>query len=220
MEAIMPSIDATNRRFENESITVGCVNSPTNVTVTGDQSAIDYLKERMDRKGIFARKLPVNVAYHSVHMQSIATEYLERIRRLEPRDASASHSNTPMVFSTVEGSQLEAKSMSEPKYWVTNLVSPVRFSNALQQLIEYLQVHYKDVKSLFLEIGPTSALQRPVGDTINSMGNSKAFVYDTILRRNCSCLISCMELTGRLLVCGFWLDLVLVNCPDFDISCP
>ncbi|KAL9045279.1 MAG: hypothetical protein Q9214_001655, partial [Letrouitia sp. 1 TL-2023] len=205
MEAIMPSIDATNRLSESESIAIGCINSPNNVTVTGDRGAIDSLKKIMDEKGIFARKLPVNVAYHSAHMHSIAAEYSKRVSSLEPRDASESRSNIPVVFSSVNGSQLEAKSMSEPEYWVTNLVSPVRFSDALQKLIDYLQAQKpdnRDEENLFLEVGPTSALQRPVGDTIKHMGSSKTFGYDTILKRNWSSLISCMELVGRLRMGG------------------
>ncbi|KAL9609839.1 MAG: hypothetical protein Q9167_005427 [Letrouitia subvulpina] len=222
-EAIVPSIDVINRLSGSESLAVGCVNSPTNVTVTGDQSAIDSLKTSMDEKGVFARKLPVNVAYHSAHMQPIAAEYSRKIRDLEQRHASESRAKIPVVFSSVNGSQLEPKRMSETEYWVTNLVSPVRFSNALQQLIEYLRAQKADSgdeENLFLEIGPTSALQRPVADTIKYMGNSKAFGYDTVLKRNCSSLISCMELIGRLRVRGCDLDLLLVNNPDLETSCP
>lgn len=48
--------------------TIACVNSPSNVTVSGDVVALDALKALLDERRIFARRLKVEVAYHSPHM--------------------------------------------------------------------------------------------------------------------------------------------------------
>jgi malonyl CoA-acyl carrier protein transacylase len=49
-------------RKTGSKISVGCVNSPKNVTVTGDIAGIEALREDMEEMGIFARQLPVGVA--------------------------------------------------------------------------------------------------------------------------------------------------------------
>lgn len=67
-------------------IAVGCVNSPQNVTLTGDEVLINELKERFDARVFFARKLKVKVAYHSSQMEIIATEYGKRLRSLQPHN--------------------------------------------------------------------------------------------------------------------------------------
>ena len=46
-------------------LTVSCINSPTNITISGEESQVDLLKALLDEDGIFTRKLRVNVAYHT-----------------------------------------------------------------------------------------------------------------------------------------------------------
>lgn len=65
---------------------VGCVNSPKNVTITGDFHSIEALNRSMDQQGIFARELKVNVAYHSPHMHAVASEYSTLIHSIMPRN--------------------------------------------------------------------------------------------------------------------------------------
>ncbi|MCJ1427402.1 hypothetical protein MMC29_005305 [Sticta canariensis] len=57
------------------TIAVGCVNSPKSTTVIGDEKLVDALKTIMDQRKIFARKLAVDVDYHSAQMNGLADEY-------------------------------------------------------------------------------------------------------------------------------------------------
>ena len=74
-----------------ESLTLGkavvaCVNSPSSITISGDVSAIDELHTILEDKKIFARKLAVEVAYHSHHMNAISEEYRAALENIKTRD--------------------------------------------------------------------------------------------------------------------------------------
>jgi acyl transferase domain-containing protein len=51
----------------SEHVCVACVNSPSNVTLSGDETALAELvaKLKQERPTLFARTLPVDHAYHS-----------------------------------------------------------------------------------------------------------------------------------------------------------
>ena len=56
-------------------VVVACTNSPSSVTLAGDVEAIVTLQAVAEEKGIFARRLHVDVAYHSPHMDIVAEDY-------------------------------------------------------------------------------------------------------------------------------------------------
>ena len=64
----------------SDTAVVACVNSPSNVTVSGDSAALDRLGDLLKPSGVFARRLKVENAYHSPHMQVIAEAYLDSIK--------------------------------------------------------------------------------------------------------------------------------------------
>lgn len=60
-------------KVPENSVVVACINSPNNVTLSGDGSSIDQLLELFTAAGIFARKLRVTTAYHSPHVRRSLT---------------------------------------------------------------------------------------------------------------------------------------------------
>lgn len=106
-------------------ISVACVNSPVSTTVSGDESAIDELKQILDDLSIFNRKLKIDTAYHSHHMKKVASEYYNSISHIKAATPKASVKFYSSVTSTLKTTDFLAQ------YWVDNLVSKVRFSNAL-----------------------------------------------------------------------------------------
>jgi acyl transferase domain-containing protein len=64
-------------------VSVACINSPVSTTVSGDESAIDELKELWDEALIFNRKLKIDTAYHSHHMQKVGSKYLHSIAHIK-----------------------------------------------------------------------------------------------------------------------------------------
>lgn len=190
-------------------LAVGCINSPVNVTLTGDEDCIDMVKSLMEKKRLFARKLAVQVAYHSKTMTCIASKYAALIEDISPGTYEGRSRYTPMMFSSVTGRVVPAATLSQPQYWVENLVSKVRFSEALVATDLWSRtdrVSSNDSKSAcIIEIGPHSALRRPVKDTITGLD------YISALQNGHSSLITSLHLAGYLHCKGATLNLTAIN---------
>jgi acyl transferase domain-containing protein len=103
-------------------ITVACVNSPESTTISGDVAAFEELQAVLSEASVFNRRIKVDSAYHSYHMEVVAPSYLSSLNGLvadETRDDVA-------FFSSVTG--VRKTSGFGAEYWVSNLVSQVKFS--------------------------------------------------------------------------------------------
>lgn len=197
----------------SKSMSVACVNSPTNVTLSGNAAAIDKLHAHLEKENIFARKLKTGVAYHSPAMRQIAEEYhlcISSLESQEPRNAAT-------MISSVTGLKTSASTLSQAQYWVDNLVSPVRFADALQYLAVAAPQHDGLKKlSTFVEIGPSGALKRPVNDTLNDVSKGQAFTYLPILSKFTSAIESTLETVGRLFSIGYSVSVTEANQQNAD----
>ncbi|XXH03794.1 hypothetical protein Hte_010200 [Hypoxylon texense] len=187
-----------------KSIHVACENSPLNSTLSGPEELIDSLKSQLDHDNIFAQKLRTGVAYHSPAMQAIASEYLTMMGSLEPSDDG---DLDVIHISTVTGAIIPLDSLREPKYWVDNLVSAVKFSDAIQTLAQGLPSTVGPITD-FIEIGPHTTLRRPIRD---SMGDMNEIRYNNVLNRTRSPLLGITELVGRLFCYGHPVSITAVN---------
>ena len=216
---VKPFLEDAIAKVGHGKLSAGCVNSPKSVTITGDRDCIDALNAIMKSKGIFARKLPISVAYHSSYMQEIASEYSESIANITPRvlpiPRLASRAARSM-FSSVSGKFVPAEALSQSEYWVTNLVSQVKFSEALSQMCHYLvelRTSTKTSKDVLIEIGPHAGLQRPVKDTIEALSDVQDITYDFLLKRGESDVKNCLDCLGRLHCLGYRINFPRVNSP-------
>ncbi|CAI7652959.1 unnamed protein product [Penicillium glandicola] len=64
----------------NGKAVVACINSPSSITIAGDEAAVQEVEELATADGVFARRLKVETGYHSHHMQPIAEPYREALR--------------------------------------------------------------------------------------------------------------------------------------------
>lgn len=208
---------------------IGCINSPKNVTVSGDISCVNSLNKLMQENGVFARKLKISLAYHSPHMRAIATEYSKAIQDIEkgrPLSQNCDDFGQLRMFSSVYGSLIDPKVVCDSQYWVTNLVSTVRFSEALEQLtLDMISRRENNPATRlsqirFLEIGPHSSLRRPLQDTVSGMTGVKGFDYDSILQHGVSATETSLQAIGRLRCSGFAVDMTPMNVPQLMKSKP
>lgn len=169
-------------------LVVACVNSPTNVTVSGDKDYIKLLQTELEKESIFSRLLRVPVAYHSPHMQVVSNEYLKAIGSIE---SGYTHFARPVnMVSSVTGERISNEKLLESAYWVRNLVSPVRFLQAIHSTFRYGRPaiskkldlsHQKLIWATdILEIGPHATLSGPIRDCLKSL--SSAHVKDVTYR--------------------------------------
>ena len=83
VDEISTYFSTLEHRKDGLDVEMGCVNSPGNLTVTGDRLHMDLLQAWLAEASIFTSKLRVNVAYDSKHMLEVAHEYLDSISCLQ-----------------------------------------------------------------------------------------------------------------------------------------
>lgn len=203
---------------QESSVAVGCINSPINVTLTGSRKQIDELWRVFDNEKIFARKLAVEIAYHSKFMDPVASEYLSLLRDIKgPSNPSPkAEVNPPRVeiYSSVTGGAITLHQLREPSYWVKNLTSPVRFSEALTTMMTGGDSKIRSSNKalhLLVEIGPQAALRRPIEDTLSGIFRNDQWIFAPALKANRNDTESLLETVGLLWSCGVEVDLGTVN---------
>jgi acyl transferase domain-containing protein len=213
-------IDSVALHHGKSGLAVACINSPRNVTVSGDSDQIQTLETYAKNSKIFSRKLHVDVAYHSPHMESIAQEYLDLIQGIKPGRMG---SGSIAMISSVTGARVGLEELIKPEYWVSNMVSQVRFVTAVKTLFSGTTKksrkkidlsHRKNIHiDWLLELGPHAALQGPLRDILKELPNGTGIGYSTILTRNVPALSSCLTALGQLRCLGYGVDLDRVNYP-------
>ncbi|KAL9581646.1 MAG: hypothetical protein Q9212_003778, partial [Teloschistes hypoglaucus] len=200
-------------KFNASLVTLSCINSPSSVTVSGPVEQMDSLVTHLESQGIFARRLKVNVAYHSPQMEPIVAEYLEAMGQLE----RGSKKSKVRMMSSVSGEIVREAEVCNGRYWVKNLLSPVNFLQAMKLccilssesiVVKKLdRSHYDEVSSrLWVEIGPHSALAGPIRDILKSIGRTKDVFYCSSLVRKQPANVSFLTVAGHLWSSGFRID--------------
>ncbi|KAH9230788.1 hypothetical protein K456DRAFT_1727160 [Colletotrichum gloeosporioides 23] len=128
------AIDRVNQLGGEGTLQIACMNSADSHTVSGDAGKIEALVEMLSAEKVFARKLNVEIAYHSQYMKPMADEYLQAMGELEK--GTFRGSVEPQFYSSTVGAPIEASQLRQPAYWVKNLVSPVRFTESVTELLK------------------------------------------------------------------------------------
>ena len=195
--------------------TVACVNSPSSITVSGDASAIDELEALMKDQNVFARKLEVQVAYHSHHMALVGDEYSAAISGIKTQN----HSEIAF-YSSVTGQRADCSELG-PAYWVANMLGQVKFADSLSRLCHEATSGKKGRKrgvstpavGTLVEIGPHSALAGPIKQILQADAKLKAasITYLTALIRKSNAVKTCLELASKLVTQGYPVALSALN---------
>lgn len=186
---------------------IACYNSPSSLTISGDEPAIAELEKICEEKQVFNRRLVVDVAYHSHHMNLVAKEYRESIAYLRPPVPTDIRFHSSLHGHLIDGTELQ------PSYWVSNLTCPVRFSEALQSMLEPTGEHKHGVNML-VELGPHSALQGPIKQVLKDLGgNAPKIPYASALIRKRDAVETALELASNLFIRGADLDFNAINFP-------
>ncbi len=187
-------------------VSVACVNSPSSVTLSGDVAALEELRAILEERGVFARRLKVDVAYHSTHMNSAVGEYSSSIADIEPAQPIKGQ---PVMVSSVTSSEIDAELLG-PYYWVRNLISPVLFADAVKELVTPCDGDGKNTVDLMIEIGPHSALGGPIEQILSHHG-IKNVAYNSVLTRGENSLHCSLKLASELFLHGVQLDVQKAN---------
>ncbi|KAI9689893.1 MAG: Type I Iterative PKS [Bathelium mastoideum] len=194
-------VSAFIRQLRQGKVSVACVNSPVSVTVSGDETAVAELQGILNNMDVFNRRLKVDLAYHSHHMQIVANDYQRLLSAIKSEPSKAS----VQFFSSVTGT--EKNSDFGPSYWVDNLVSTVRFSDALDALCRTQQAKSIDREDMplhtFIEVGPHKTLSGPIQQTMKQFKETQfPFTYIPTLIRDRDAVLTTMEAAGQLFEVG------------------
>ncbi|MFJ8429543.1 SDR family NAD(P)-dependent oxidoreductase, partial [Streptomyces sp. NPDC094021] len=109
---------------------IAALNGPRSVVVAGPDADLDHLLAALGAESVRARRLPVDYASHTAHMDDARAALREELAGIEPLPGGA----VPF-FSTVTG-DWAAPAALDGAYWFRNLREPVRLESAVRALTE------------------------------------------------------------------------------------
>ncbi|MEU6112929.1 beta-ketoacyl synthase N-terminal-like domain-containing protein, partial [Streptomyces albidoflavus] len=151
-------------------VSVAAVNGPASVVVSGDVQGLDELLAHWTEAGVRARRIAVDYASHSAHVEELRAELLDVLAPIEPKAGRIP------VYSTVTG-QVEDGSGFDAAYWFTNLRQTVEFETATRNLL-------RDGYGVFVESSPHPVVSLGVQETIEDTGTAPDAFTVGSLRRN------------------------------------
>ncbi|WP_420157026.1 SDR family NAD(P)-dependent oxidoreductase [Nocardiopsis sp. CNT-189] len=148
-------------------LSVAAVNGPAATVVSGDTDALDELIAACEADGVRAKRIPVDYASHSAHVERIEKRLLDVLAPIEPRS-----SQVPF-YSTVTGEPIDTAELNAA-YWYTNLRQTVQLAPAVYTLLSHGH-------GAFIECSPHPVLTAAVEDTA-AAAEHRATVLGTLRR--------------------------------------
>jgi acyl transferase domain-containing protein len=145
------------RKYDGR-VSVAAQNSLNSTVLSGDADAIEDALAALEKKEIFCRRISVDVASHSFHVEPFCQKLPALLAHLQPRKGALP------IYSTVTG-QVEDGSALNAAYWSKNLRQPVLFHNAIQNLL-------RDGFDTFIEINAHPVLLQAMEEGIRQSKES------------------------------------------------
>jgi acyl transferase domain-containing protein/NADPH:quinone reductase-like Zn-dependent oxidoreductase len=184
---------------------LAAVNSSSSVTVSGDLDAIEDFHADLTKRGVFARKLVVQQAFHSHHMEPLAPAYEKALNECALYKTGTPEDEIRMVSSVtarvLRGGDVDAS------YWVRNMVGAVRFADALTGVL--LDDDEEQGVDILLEIGPHPALKGPSQQVASELKVDVSYLGT--LHRNQPAFECILETAGQLFAANYPVDLTAAN---------
>ncbi|MFJ7208020.1 type I polyketide synthase [Streptomyces sp. NPDC098789] len=126
-------------------VSVGAVNGPSSVVVSGAEVAVGRVEELARAAGCRTRRLRVSQAFHSPLVEPVLEEFAAVLRELSFSEPSVA------VVSNVTGVLAEVGELASVEYWVRHAREAVRFGDGVECLVG------RGVTD-FVEVGPEAVL--------------------------------------------------------------
>lgn len=125
-------------------VSVAAVNSPTSVTLAGEETILQDMAAQLETFGVFHRFLAVKVPYHSHYMDPLRQDLEKGLADLRPTSA------TRPLYSTVTGTRIDGRG-ADARYWWQNVRATVLFAAAVREMLA-------DGYTRFVELSPHPVL--------------------------------------------------------------
>ncbi|GCE01097.1 type I polyketide synthase [Embleya hyalina] len=178
-------------------VSVAAVNGPFSTVVSGDADALDELLARCEADGVRARRVEVDYASHSAHVEAIEAELAEVLAPVAPRTGDVA------FFSTVTSDWLDTSGL-HAGYWYSNLRGTVRLESSVRALAG-------QGFGVFVEVSAHPVLIPAVRETAEDAGVE--VVACGTLRREEGGLARFLASAAELWVCGVEVDWASVLAP-------
>lgn len=148
-----------------DRLSVAVSNGPSSTVLSGDVDALEEVLRGLEKRGVFCRRIKVDYASHSPHMDPLRPRLLEALDDLSPR------ASTIPVYSTVldrvsDGAGFDAG------YWADNLREPVLFAGSLRRLLD-------DGHGVFLEVSPHPVVLSSIKQAVHEWGREAVVLPST-----------------------------------------
>ena len=137
---------------------VAVSNSPRATVLAGEPAALAEVLAGLERRGVFCKRVKVDVASHSPQVDPLRPELLAALAGLRPQATRVAMRST-VLDAAIDGSGLDAA------YWAANLREPVRFAAAIAALL-------REGDAVFLEMGPHPVLTPAIQDLAAGTGSA------------------------------------------------
>ncbi|KAB8167952.1 SDR family NAD(P)-dependent oxidoreductase [Streptomyces sp. 3MP-14] len=208
MASVALPADVVAGRFAEwgQGLSVAAVNGPTSTVVSGDEDDLEAMLFNLSGEGVRVRRVPVDYASHSAHVEAIEEELARLLAPIEPRT-----SKVPF-YSTVTGGPIDTTELNAG-YWYTNLRGTVRFEETVRALLA-------DGFRVFVESSPHPVLAVGLQETAEDAGVEVAGIGT--LRRNDGGLRRVLNSAAELYVRGVAVDwaAVLGEGPEPRVALP
>ncbi|MDV9190235.1 type I polyketide synthase, partial [Streptomyces sp. SR27] len=139
----------------NGRISVAAVNGPNSTVVAGQPEALEELLSQCEASGVWARRIPVDYASHSAHVEEIRDTLAHELAGVAPRSGRIA------FHSTVTGGVLDTAEL-DGAYWFRNLRSKVRLAEVVERLAT--------PQTVFVEVSAHPVLVQGVSETLGDRG--------------------------------------------------
>ncbi|MEZ0095634.1 acyl transferase domain-containing protein/D-arabinose 1-dehydrogenase-like Zn-dependent alcohol dehydrogenase/acyl carrier protein/thioesterase domain-containing protein [Streptacidiphilus sp. EB129] len=140
-------------------LSVAAVNGPTSVVVSGDGEALDGLLAELVADGVRARRIDVDYASHSAHVEALREELADLLAPVEPTEPTGA----PVLFRSTVGGLPDGVRIGSAAYWYENLRRTVEFEPAVRELAEA-------GFTAFVEVSPHPVVTVGVEETLEAGG--------------------------------------------------
>lgn len=127
------------------AVSIAASNGPNATVIAGDDDAVTAIAKHWRGRGRHTKRLQVERAFHSPHLDGMLDEYRRILSKVELRASSI-----PLI-SNLTGKQATPRQLCSPDYWVSQARQPVLFRDCVASLAEA-------GTTTFLEVGPGDVL--------------------------------------------------------------
>ncbi|MFC5057522.1 amino acid adenylation domain-containing protein [Saccharothrix xinjiangensis] len=153
-----------------DRLEVAAINGPRSTVVSGDAAAIEEFAAASEADHVQVRRVPVDYASHSAHVEALDGAVQESIADIAPRRCELEFLSA-VTGGPVDGAELDAA------YWYRNLRQTVRFEEAVRAA--YARGH-----RFFIEVSPHPVLTAGMEESLQDVPADDPVVVVGSLRRD------------------------------------